>query len=71
MHGFLISANTVLPFSHRVRRSFLLLTVLVVSGFSAITMLIYAYGSQPFDALHQKRVFVLHFEDVSREHGYS
>ncbi|KAG8933727.1 hypothetical protein FRC01_007444 [Tulasnella sp. 417] len=61
--GFLTSATTVLPFSHRVRRSVLLLTVLVVSLFSALTMLIYAYGSHPFDAMHQKRIFVLHFED--------
>lgn len=63
--GFLTASNTILPFSHRVRRSVLLLAVLVVSLFSAITMLIYAYGSQPFDAMHQKRMFVLHFEDVS------
>ncbi|KIO27275.1 hypothetical protein M407DRAFT_73396 [Tulasnella calospora MUT 4182] len=65
--GFLISATTVLPFSHRVRRSALLLAVLVVSLFSAITMLIYAYGSHPFDAMHQKRIFVLHFEDITQK----
>ncbi|KAG8991503.1 hypothetical protein FRB90_001316 [Tulasnella sp. 427] len=65
--GFLIAATTVLPFSHRVRRSVLLMVVLIVSLFSGITMLIYAYGSHPFDAMHQKRVFVLHVEDITHQ----
>ncbi|KAJ7509606.1 hypothetical protein B0H11DRAFT_1960274 [Mycena galericulata] len=54
----------VLPFAHRFGRAALRQLVLVLSLLTAVNMAIYAQRDV-FDAMHQKRLFVLHLENAT------
>ncbi|KAG8893391.1 hypothetical protein FRB99_001981, partial [Tulasnella sp. 403] len=62
--GFFIF-SLALPFVHRLRRSVLLSTIISISMASAMIMFAFALAASPFDAMHQKRMFVLHYEDLN------
>lgn len=62
--GFLMTSFG-LPIVHRVRRNDLLTIILGISAVTGVIMLLFT-GVAPFDPMHQKRLFVLHYEDVSR-----
>lgn len=55
----------VFPLAHRFRRSVLLTTIFGLLLATFVMMLTFAFGRTPFDPMHQKRVFAIHFEDVS------
>ena len=59
-----ISLPLLLPFSHRFGRRSLFRGVLSMSIVTVILMGVFAM-KVPFDAMHQKRLFVLHLENVS------
>lgn len=52
-----------LPFAHRYSRSVLVRAVTLFGVLSVIGMVAFSMR-QPFDAMHQKRVFVIHAENV-------
>lgn len=53
-----------LPFVHRAGRRTLVRAALVCAGATVLAMAVFARRS-PFDAMHQRRLFVLHMENVS------
>ena len=55
---------SVIPFFHRFSRRNLARSVLFLSVFSAVTMLVFRQR-EVFDEMHQKRLFVIHMENVS------
>lgn len=54
----------VIPFAHRFSRRWLFRSVLLLSIASGVSMLVFIRRS-PFDEMHQKRLFVIHMENVS------
>ncbi|KAJ7197735.1 hypothetical protein GGX14DRAFT_470744 [Mycena pura] len=54
----------VIPFAHRVGRKSLWRLVLVLSGVTLLNAWIHA-RKEPFDDMHQKRLFVLYLENVT------
>jgi chromate transport protein ChrA len=56
----------VLPFSHRFGRRALLRGVINVSIIVGVLMALFALRV-PFDKMHQKRLFVIHQENVGRQ----
>lgn len=52
------------PFMHRYSRAMLTRSVIVLYAITAISMAIFSMRS-PFDTMHQKRLFVIHMENVS------
>jgi type III secretory pathway component EscT len=59
-----ISLPLLLPFAHRFGRRSLFRGVLIMSIVIVIVIGVFAM-KVPFDAMHQKRLFVLHVENVS------
>jgi hypothetical protein len=59
-----LSLPLLLPFSHRFGRRALFRGVLSMSIVTVILMGVFAM-KPPFDAMHQRRLFVLHLENVS------
>ncbi|THH08417.1 hypothetical protein EW146_g8997 [Bondarzewia mesenterica] len=59
----------VLPFSHRYGPRMLLRAVLFLAALTVAVIAIFA-GREPFDALHQKRLFVLSSENVVTHERY-
>ena len=59
-----LSLPLLLPFAHRFGRRSLFRGVLSMSIVTVILMGVFAM-KVPFDAMHQKRLFVLHLENVS------
>lgn len=55
--------SSVLPLSHRFSRRTLFRSVLCLSVLSGVAMLVFKQRDV-FDELHQKRLFVLHMENV-------
>lgn len=53
----------VIPFAHRFSRRLLVRAVVLFSMVTGIAMVVFA-GRSPFDAMHQKRLFVIHMENV-------
>lgn len=58
------SLPLLLPFAHRFGHRALLRGVVRMSIVTIILMGVFAMR-EPFDAMHQKRLFVLHLENVS------
>jgi hypothetical protein len=54
----------ILPFSHRFPRASLHRGVLMLSAVVLVLAALFA-AREPFDAMHQKRIFVLHTENVT------
>ncbi|KAJ6577643.1 hypothetical protein B0H19DRAFT_1120767 [Mycena capillaripes] len=54
----------VIPFAHRFGRKSLRKLVVVLSAFTLVNMAIYA-RKDVFDEMHQKRLFILHLENVT------
>jgi hypothetical protein len=54
----------VLPFAHRFSRRVLLRAILLTGALTAVAMAVFSTW-EPFDPMHQKRLFVLHMENVS------
>ncbi|KAI0676099.1 hypothetical protein C8Q78DRAFT_369024 [Trametes maxima] len=55
-----------IPFVHRYGRRILVRAVIVSSLLTGVAMAIFAMRS-PFDAMHQKRLFVIHMENITSE----
>ena len=55
----------VIPFAHRFNRKVLIRSVMLFSGIATAAMIVFA-GRSPFDEMHQKRLFVIHMENVRR-----
>jgi hypothetical protein len=53
-----------LPFAHRYSRSVLVRTVTLLGVVTLMGMIAFSMR-QPFDAMHQKRLFVIHAENVT------
>jgi hypothetical protein len=53
----------VIPFAHRFTRRVLINSILISSVATAFAMIIFARRNT-FDAMHQKRLFVIHMENV-------
>lgn len=53
-----------LPFFHRFGRPFLVRATGLFFTVTVVTMAVFAMR-KPFDEMHQKRIFVLHLENVS------
>ena len=60
------SYPNVIAFSHRFSRRTLTRSVLCSSALSAAAMLAFM-RMEPFDEMHQKRLFVIHMENVRFE----
>ena len=54
----------VIPFIHRFPRRILRRAAIIPTFLTAIAIGVFAMRS-PFDAMHPKRIFVLHMENVS------
>lgn len=59
-----LSLPLLLPFAHRFGRRALFRGVLYMSVVTVVMMGIFAM-KMPFDEMHQKRLFILHLENVS------
>ena len=59
-----LSLPLLLPFSHRFGRRALFRGIISMSIVTVVLMGIFTM-KVPFDAMHQKRLFVLHLENVS------
>ena len=58
-----------IPLAHRVRRQTLRLTIVGLTLLSGVVIAAFAGGViEPFNAMHPRRLFVLHNEDVSFLH---
>lgn len=57
------------PFVHRYSRRVLVRTVILLSMVSGLAMAVFSARS-PFDPMHQKRIFVIHMENVSFQMGF-
>ena len=57
----------VVPFMNRFSRRVLLRAVILVSMVTGVAMAVFAMRS-PFDSMHQKRLFVIHMENVRHSH---
>ena len=55
-----------IPFIHRYPRAVLKRTIIFLSVLTATSVAVFSMRS-PFDAMHQKRLFVIHMENVSVE----
>jgi fumarate reductase subunit D len=53
-----------LPFAHRYSRRVLVRAVTLLGAVTVIGMVAFSMR-QPFDAMHQKRLFVIHAENVT------
>lgn len=62
MLGFLV-ASFALPFAHRFGRRPLRRAVIMLSVLTVLLMAVFAMR-EPFDAMHQKRLFVIHSQNV-------
>jgi len=56
----------VIPFAHRFNRKVLVRSVMLFSVISGVSMIVFA-GRSPFDAMHQKRLFVIHMENLTTQ----
>lgn len=56
----------VLPFAHRFGHRMLARSIILVVLATGAAMAVFSMKS-PFDAMHQKRLFVLHHEDVRHQ----
>ncbi|KAI0358143.1 hypothetical protein OH77DRAFT_1421438 [Trametes cingulata] len=65
MNGSYILPLTV-PLVQRFGRRFLVRAIVVLSMLTGVMMAIFAMR-QPFDAMHQKRLFVIHMENITSE----
>lgn len=64
----LISSYTfalVVPFCHRFGKRFLRRSLAFSAVFTGVMMVVFALRS-PFDAMHPKRLYILHSENVSK-----
>ena len=52
-----------IPFIHRYSHRMLVRAVILLSMITGVSMAIFAMRS-PFDSMHQKRLFVIHMENV-------
>ena len=52
-----------IPFIHRYSRKVLVRSVVFLFGLTVVATAIFAVR-EPFDAMHQKRLFVIHMENV-------
>ncbi|KAI0794351.1 hypothetical protein C8Q74DRAFT_1365816 [Fomes fomentarius] len=52
------------PFVHRYSRRVLVRTVILLSMVSGLAMAVFSARS-PFDSMHQKRIFVIHMENIT------
>ncbi len=59
------SLPLALPFAHRFGRRVLVRAALLMTAVTALSMAAFTMMA-PFDAMHQKRLFVLHTENVRR-----
>ena len=59
-----ISFPLVLPFAHKFGRRKLLRGIMFLSVLMTVLIAVFA-SMEPFDAMHQKRLFFLHMENVS------
>ena len=57
------SFPSVIAFAHRFSRRALFRSVLFSSALSVVMMLVFMQR-EPFDEMHQKRLFVIHMENV-------
>jgi hypothetical protein len=53
----------VLPFAHRFGPRVLRKAVLLLAGITAVAIALFSMR-EPFDEMHQQRIFVLHLENV-------
>lgn len=53
-----------IPFIHRYSRAVLVRSIVIVSVLSTLSIAVF-FMREPFDAMHQKRLFVIHMENVS------
>jgi hypothetical protein len=58
-----ISFPLVLPFAHKFGHRKLLRGIMFLSVLMAVLIAVFA-SMEPFDAMHQKRLFFLHMENV-------
>ncbi|KAG8993048.1 hypothetical protein FRB94_011080 [Tulasnella sp. JGI-2019a] len=65
MSFFVISF--LLPFAHKIRRNALLNTIFGLLVATFVIMVTFAFGVSPFDPMHQKRVFAVHFENLNTQ----
>lgn len=56
-----------IPFIHRWPQAVLKRSIVLLSVLSALAIAVFSVR-EPFDAMHQKRVFVVHMENVSYIH---
>lgn len=57
-------APLLIPFIHRYSRAVLVRSIVFVSMITALSIAVFSARS-PFDTMHQKRLFVIHMENVS------
>ena len=55
-----------IPFIHRYPRAVLIRSILLLSLLTTVSIAVFSVR-EPFDAMHQKRLFVIHMENVSVE----
>ena len=60
-----IAFPLVLPFAHKFGHRNLLRGITFLSVIMVVLIAVFA-SMDPFDAMHQKRLFILHMENVSR-----
>lgn len=65
-----IAFPLVLPFSHKFGHRNLRKGIMVLSVIMVVLIAVFA-SMEPFDAMHQKRLFVLHMENVGDGFGYA
>ncbi|KAI0741328.1 hypothetical protein C8Q80DRAFT_1221427 [Daedaleopsis nitida] len=65
INGAYIAPLTV-PFVHRFSRRILARTVVLLSLVTGVAMAVF-YSRSPFDTMHQKRLFVLHMENITSQ----
>ncbi|GJE93217.1 M28 family metallopeptidase [Phanerochaete sordida] len=54
------------PFTRRYGRSFLTRSILIVSMVTAVAIAVFS-ARNPFDTMHQKRLFVIHMENITSQ----
>lgn len=57
----------VVPFIHRYPRAVLKRSIVLLSVLTTIAVAVFSMR-EPFDEMHQKRLFVVHMENVSASH---
>ncbi|KAG8969548.1 hypothetical protein FRC03_001987 [Tulasnella sp. 419] len=62
----LLTGSFLLPLAHRVGRKILMNFIIILIGSTAIIMFFFAFVREPYDPMHQKRIFALHVENVGK-----